>query len=104
MEQGDNATSVSSTIRKYVLCVDEFVHPEHCLPVLVLLHRAFYANALIQHGDDLCQSEYYYSVQAILRSARDTLSWAEAIIHQSPAMCARLYWIWSILVTSTVSR
>jgi hypothetical protein len=66
------------------------------------LHRAFYVRALKQHGEDPHQSEYYYSYNAVLRAARDTLSWANAVVCRSPAMCARFHWIWSLAVTATV--
>lgn len=91
------------------ICVCTFISQQgqsckcQLLLVLIYLHRAFYARALIQHHDDLSKSAYYYSVQAILRAARDTLSWAHGAVIRSPAVSAHFHWIWSIAVAATVS-
>lgn len=72
------------------------------IPVLIYLHRAFYARTVIQNSEDMSHSDYYYSVHAVLRGARETLTWADVAISRSPAMCARFDWIWSMAVTATV--
>jgi hypothetical protein len=70
---------------------------------MLYLHRAFFARAVLKHPDDPLKSEYAYSFQAVLRSARDTIAWLEVIMRQAPAMCARIHYVWNIAASAAVS-
>jgi hypothetical protein len=72
--------------------------------VLLYLHRAFFARALIQNPDDPFKSEYSYSVHAVLRNARVIIYWLNAAVRRAPALCARMHYMWSIGLTAAVRK
>jgi hypothetical protein len=71
---------------------------------LIYLHRTFYVRALTGHLEDPFQSEYSPSVHAVLRSAREAVTWLQYVMQQAPAMCARLPAFWNIGLNAAVSR
>jgi hypothetical protein len=72
-------------------------HISHLLPcpVRVLLHRTFFARALIGDPDDLLKSEYAVSVLATIRGARETLSWLTELLKEHPDTTARMFHVWN---------
>jgi hypothetical protein len=64
-------------------------------PVRVLLHRTFFARALIGDPDDLLKSEYAVSVLATIRGARETLSWLTELLKEHPDTMARMFHVWN---------
>jgi hypothetical protein len=66
------------------------------------LHRGFYARALAQTVDPFL-SEWSHSVNAVIRSARETITWLQIIVRAAPATCAKMHYIWSIALNAAVS-
>lgn len=66
------------------------------------LHRTFYVRALTKHPDGPFRSEYAPSVYAVLRGARETITWLQNAVSQAPAMCARLAQFWNMGLNAAV--
>lgn len=66
------------------------------------LHRAFYLRALLDDPEDPFKSPYHLSVHAVLRGARETMIWLQAIVLQAPALCARLPTHWNLALQVAV--
>jgi predicted 2-oxoglutarate/Fe(II)-dependent dioxygenase YbiX len=66
------------------------------------LHRTFYVRALTKHPDNPFKSEYAHSVYAVLRGARETITWLRNAVRQAPAMVARLAQFWNMGLNAAV--
>lgn len=72
------------------------------LKVLQLLHRNFFARALIKHPEDPFQSQFEYSFRVALESASSLLSALRSFYEDIPNVLLRYWSIWAHTLNSCV--
>lgn len=70
--------------------------------VLLFLHRAYFAQAMMEHGDNPLSSPYSQSVVAAYSSACVVLQDTKDQFLKKPFLCARIWRIWSFTFSAAV--
>lgn len=88
----------------YVLYVlDERSHIDHA-PVLLHIHRSFFAQAIIESPVNPLKSQYAQSFLAAYRASSTILRTIRAQYANTPHLCARFWSIWQYGFSAAVRR
>ena len=83
---------------------DKRSHVVVSLPVLLYIHRSFFAQAVIENPDNPLKSQYAPSFLASYRASSTLLRTIVAQYTQVPAPCARFWTIWMYGFSAAVRR
>ncbi|KAF9557805.1 hypothetical protein CPC08DRAFT_668314 [Agrocybe pediades] len=79
-----------------------FVRSHYQDLMLLALHRAHFAQVMMEHSDNLTESQYYQSVTAAYSSACTVLRDTRAQFRKKPLLCSRIWRIWSFTFSAAV--
>ncbi|KAJ6495975.1 hypothetical protein C8R45DRAFT_151588 [Mycena sanguinolenta] len=90
---GDNRTAVS---------MKNFIRSHYRDLMLLFLHRAFFAQVMIEHATDPLKSPYAHSVFAAYEAACNVLKDTVEQFTKNPLLVTRIWWIWSFAFSAAV--
>ncbi|KAF8180107.1 hypothetical protein BJ912DRAFT_855397 [Pholiota molesta] len=96
------ADSLQSNADRTAISMRTFVRSHYQELMLLFLHRAYFAQAMTEYGDNPLSSPYSQSVTAAYSSACVVLQDTKAQFLKKPFLCARIWRIWTFTFSAAV--